>query len=531
MNQVEVKRRQIQSWSYLLGLVAILLFGRMLGDNGIAYMAAAYECFAFLWVILGRNVPDALGRMLRGRSARGQYKNAFRVRRYAMLFQVILGLIGSLILAFAGGFLIDRVFLMPHGAVLAMVLAPAFFLRMTGAVLLGYFQGEGSELPTAVSGLLRQIFWLGFGLFFGNLLKTYGQKVSALLGQEDFTAMYGAMGVAVAAVLSEVLIVLFLLIVYRGSSRKAKNPPMEGMRTTDSFGSLLRILYGSMAGTILVQLFAGLPLWLGVIFLQKSAADKAVSIMNYGGYFGKYLAVCGIFLLLMDVMLISVSAKVHAFLKKDELRYARSIFQGGLHLTVVQGLFDAVFLTAMGSQLAGIFCESNVETVASMLSLGAFAVFFAGLADYFSRLLLLHGRWHLVLAGLGIMDIVFVICAVLFFNAGHLGIQSLIYAGLIAGGVLCAVLGFFACRQLGMGIDWLQSFAIPAGCACAVGLAALFLGKAVTPHLGNTVTVLLCLVVSFFLYWFLLFLFRNFREQELKLLPGGKLIKAFGRML
>ena len=41
MNQVEVKRRQIQSFSYVLACINIWVFGKSIGDNGLGYLVAA----------------------------------------------------------------------------------------------------------------------------------------------------------------------------------------------------------------------------------------------------------------------------------------------------------------------------------------------------------------------------------------------------------------------------------------------------------------------------------------------------------
>lgn len=63
MNQVEVKRRQIQSFSYVLACINIWVFGKSIGDNGLGYLAAAVLVFALFWVLTGKNLPDRMGRM------------------------------------------------------------------------------------------------------------------------------------------------------------------------------------------------------------------------------------------------------------------------------------------------------------------------------------------------------------------------------------------------------------------------------------------------------------------------------------
>lgn len=88
-------------------------------------------------------------------------------------------------------------------------------------------------MPSAVSCVLRQVFYLGLGLLFLGIFGNYGEKVSLLLKRDDFTAMYGAMGVALGILISELLVTLFLFVIYRGSmSGRRENE--NGMKGTDS---------------------------------------------------------------------------------------------------------------------------------------------------------------------------------------------------------------------------------------------------------------------------------------------------------
>ena len=151
MNQVEVKRRQIQSFSYVLACINIWVFGKSIGDNGLGYLAAAVLVFALFWVLTGKNLPDRMGRMLRSRNARGQYRNVSRMRKNMMLFQIAEGLLGTVLCMSLGWILLEKVFLVPYGSMILWILSPALFLRCIQSVFLGYFQSEGSEMPSAVS--------------------------------------------------------------------------------------------------------------------------------------------------------------------------------------------------------------------------------------------------------------------------------------------------------------------------------------------------------------------------------------------
>ena len=154
MNQVEIKRRQAQAVSVILTLLTLAVVARMIGYNGVAYTAAAVEAFAMMWLVIGGNLTEALGRLLRVRKSKGQYRNVEKLRRNTMIFHMFFGLLGSVLLLVGADWIAENILQMQHSTFILMVLSPAIFLRTVSAVLLGYFQGEGSELPTAAAGKL-----------------------------------------------------------------------------------------------------------------------------------------------------------------------------------------------------------------------------------------------------------------------------------------------------------------------------------------------------------------------------------------
>ncbi len=530
MNQVEVKRRQIQLLSMSLGLVIIWILGKSIGDNGVAYLMAALEGFAFLWVIIGGNVSDALGKLLRSRNVKGQYKNAAKMRSSIMVFQGILGLIGSGLFLVLAQVLSENILRVPYSKFIMMILAPVIFLRSIGAVLLGVFQGEGSELPTALTGILRQLFVLGLGLVFGKIMVNYGGKVSKLLGQEAFTSMYGAMGVAIAVLVTEVLLLLFLLVLYRGSSKGRRKKDNEGgMKTTDSFGGQVFSLYGSMGAAILFSLLLFLPLWLGIIFYQKSVTDRYASAYHYGIYMGKYLAICGGLCILLMAVVLPIAARTVSMLRKEEARQGRNIFQSGLKIAWGSSLYFTVFCAVMSKQLAGVISENNLEELAGMLAAGSAIILFGVTAYYCHVILKYTGRRFWVLGGFAVADMVFAIVLILGLKGA--GIMALVYGGLVWSGILAVGLCILTCMRLRTGLDWQRTVAIPVGSACVIGLLQFLLGKAFTPHLGNLVTLIVLFILSWLLYWVAVLFLRCFEEQELQLIPGGKLLHGLGQLL
>lgn len=531
MNQVEVKRRQIEAFAYMIGLTGCIVFGKILGNGGITYLVVSLECISLLWTVVSGALPESLGRIIKGRSAKGQYRNAACIRRRAMVVQIIMGaVLGFLCIALAEP-LAKNFLNIPYSGLIITVLVPAFLLRVASDVCKGYFLGQGSELPAAVSAVLRQVLFLGFGLLFIGVLGNYGEKVSKLLGDEAYHSMYRSVGIAVSFGVTELLVFVFLLIVFIGTRKSAGKQEKEGMKKTDSLVDTVRILYGTRGVPVLILLLLQLPLWMGMVLYRKKEVGPDVFAENYGAYAGKYLVICGLAVVIGYLCLIAANARTAGCLRKDDLRYAKSSFLGGFQIGAALTLYLAVFTAMMAGQLAGAFYGAEQKTAVSMLKQGSALIVIAVLGLYFGRLLLLTGRKYQLLAALGGMDVLFLLLAVILLNVGKCGAFALVYAFLAAGAVFCLATGFFCCRILRVGIDWMRLVVIPVGAACAAGLLCMLLGKGFTPHLGNGITAILSFLLSFSIYWVILLFLRCFKASDLKAVPGGKLILKMGQTL
>lgn len=531
MNQAEIRRRQAEGLSVILALLTMAVAARVTGENGVAYIVTALEIMGLVWIVISGKVSDTLGRLLRIRNAKGQYKNGMKMRKNVFLVQAVLGLAGSLLLLLFAGELAEGLFGMQYSVFILMVLAPAVFLRTVSSVLLGFFRGEGSELPAAISAVLRQLFILGFGLLFGKMLGDYGDKVSDLLLQSNFSSMYGGVGIAIAISLTEGFIVLFLLLIYKRNRKPKADLREDGMRFTDSFWDSIRAFLTSRGPQLGIQLLAFLPLPLGLLFLQKAAAGADEAAVEYGAYLSGYVVVCGIVICILFMAMLPVAGKIIVCLRKEEQRYARQLFQSGTHLLTAHGAVCAVCLTVLSSQVGALVSPEVSAQVGKMLAAGAALILFLPLAFYFGKLLVLTGRKLLVLGALAIADIVYVLSVTVFLNAGKMGVMALVCGGLLGTGVLCVLLGVLLYRQLRCHFDWLQVLVLPAGAVCVAGVVGMLAAKLLTPHLGNLVTILLTLLLSGAVCWILLLLLRNFKEQELEAMPGGRILYALGQLL
>lgn len=530
MNHVEVKRRQIQAFSYILSLITLIAAGRILGDHGVAYLAVAVESFTFLLLILAHNVPDTLGRMLRNRNTKGQYKNAAKIRKIIMLFQCGAGFIGSTALFLLSDLLEQNVWKVPYTSFLMKISAPVLFLRVISGVLEGYFQGSGTEMPTVAVSVLRQIFWLGLGLLFGNILQNYGEKVSALLLNDRISSMYGAAGFLLGMLLTEALLLLFLFLIYMASRRKTSGNG-DGLKMTERFGSSVGALYGNMINSILIYLLIKLPIWLGLLLLMRNTENNTRSVVEFGVYYGKYLTVCALPVILTEALMLPLIARVSANFRREEYRFARDVYGIGLHISVVYTLFAAVFTAVLAEQIAKVFFTEEVLLAAQMLRTGSSLIIFVVLAAYFLRVLITTGKQILVLSVMGIYGISSCVGLVICLKAIKQGSLGLVWSGIACTAILCILSAILAFRQMHAKPELIPHLAVPAAASGVTGLLFMLLGKFVTPHLGDLVTLILCLALGLLVYWLILLLLRSFRPYELDLIPAGGLLKKLARLI
>ena len=427
------------------------------------------------------------------------------MRRNMMLFQMALGLLAALLCAAVGYAVLEKVFRIPYGSMILWILCPALFFRCIQSVFLGCFQGEGSEMPSAVSAVLRQVFYLGLGLLFLGIFGNYGEKVSLLLKRDDFTAMYGAMGVALGILISELLVTLFLFVIYRGSmSGRRENE--NGMKGTDSFAGQIGSLFPGIGGDILRQLLFLLPLWLGLILFQLFPT------------------------LILYMGMLPAIARTGAHLKKKEDRFAKSVFQAGLQGVFLHGFIFTIVTAVLALPIAQALDNTASTQLADMFAKGSSLILWLLLIRYCSEILRMTGKGYLVLAGYGIMDIVFVIAETVLFNLDNAGSLSIVLGSVISMACGAVFLCVVVCLQMKTWPDAIRSLAIPAGCSLACGLLAFGLQKIMLPHLGAVVTVLLELVITLLLYWFLLMMLRCFKGSDFSYIPCGRLMRKLGKM-
>ena len=531
MNQMEIRKKQFGILGKILGFVVAIMLVRLIGDLGMAYFAAALEVYILLQMLFIAGIPDCMARLIRSRMMKGQYKNAGKVTKVALIYCLVIGIVGSLFLFLSADSLMGLCKL-PEAALTLKILAAAFFLQSLCAMMQGYFQGMGTAMPSMIFGIIKQIFCLSFSLLFAHMMHDYGEKVTALLHNEKFAGMYGASGAAIGFPCALLLSFCFLFAIYISAERRARRRNRDGMRLTEDGIEVLRILLVSLIPMSGILFFFRLPVMAGMVFYQNKVQGDLAAFSAYGAYYGRYLTLVGLFSVLALFAVAGVENRVLYSVRKEESKNARSYLAGGMQALFLLSACFAMFLLVLAPGMQQLFFGKNAgEQAVGYLRSGFAVVLFLPMGIYFADVLTGIGRIKTVLLNTRVSFILFLLAANIGLQALEGNILALVYAMLVFTAANCLLNGFFLLQALRCSPKWLTLLVLPAAAAFVSGICIFLLNKVIAPAVGDALSTLFCILLGGVVYLILLFVLRCIREEDLDVLPGGSVLQKIGILL
>lgn len=557
MNQMDIKRKQLVCYTYIIGIIGMMGMGRLLGDDGLACLAVAMEGISFFSLLVTFGASDVIARMQKNRRNKGQYKGVARMRKQLLVTQGVTGILLTVFFLLATDLLAEKIFRVPYSVSAMKILAPVIVFQSFQAVLLGYFLGRGSQMPFLVSAVMRQGFFMVFGSVFGKRFADYGAKVSGLLKNSRYGGMYGAMGVALGMLITEVLVLLFLFIIYMGSDRKAdEQKSQEGLRRTESTADILTVFYGSrwqgmcMVLPVLLAVAIGAVMYLGSVsklFSDVSALVQAAepggemvplaglgvdeAIAGYGSFFGKCFLLCAVFVLIMAARCFSVYGRLGVAIRREDIRYCRDVASSGLHYVWVVGLYITVTMAVMAPQMAAGFFPGRDAGVDVMLRFGGILVLLAALAVVFSVILVAHGEWIILMGMLGIWLILDLILQRVFVKISQYSVTGILIGAMVATGILVAGLVAYCIWRERIHIEYIRILGIPLIGAGIMGLAMMLITKLLGAHMSQLMSLVVAALLGAIVYGAILVSTRNIRESEISILYGKQVRNLLKRII
>ncbi|MBE5842424.1 MAG: polysaccharide biosynthesis protein [Butyrivibrio sp.] len=362
-----LKQAGILAIAGIISRVIGLLYGSplaaIIGDEGNGYYGAAYNVYTIILLISAYSIPSAMSKIISGKLAVKEYRNAHRIFKCALVYVAIVGGIGSLILFFGADILATG-----NSALVLRFFAPTIFVFGFLGVLRGYFQAHRTMVPTSISQLIEQIL---------NAIVSVGGALilTNIAGNEDLTkrAVYGAIGSAIGTGSGVVIALLFMYFVYcvnrKGIHKRVDADTHEDIPTSEIFRLILMIVTPFIISTAIYNLSSYLNnVFFNRILMNVRQIDEQKVASMYGIFIRKSMLITNIPIAFASAAASAMMPELSAAFSKGDKAEVRDIVSRVLRVIYMIAVPCAVGLFALARPVITIlFPQRSSIGEASML--------------------------------------------------------------------------------------------------------------------------------------------------------------------
>lgn len=157
----------------IIGMLYKVSLSRLYGPVGGGLLSNAYELYIPLFTLATAGFPIAVSRMVSESMSQGRYRDIRRIKKVAVPFFIVTGIIGFLLMILFSFFYV-RYIKAPDAFISTLALAPAIFFGCLVSAYRGYYEGMRNMLPTSISEIVEAFVKLAVGYSLAYLMMNYG---------------------------------------------------------------------------------------------------------------------------------------------------------------------------------------------------------------------------------------------------------------------------------------------------------------------------------------------------------------------
>lgn len=516
----------------LIGLIYRVPMQRTIGDAGMGYYSAAFQIYSLMLIISSYSLPVAVSKLIAGYTARDEYKNAKRIYNCSMLFACFTGGITCLIVFFCADFLAGLIKL-PKSAIALRILAPTLLVVAIMGVMRGFFQGNGSMVPTATSQLVEQIINAIVSVVAAKFLFDYGLGVSGLLRDDDYAAAYGAAGGTLGTSAGALAGLICLIIVYLISKRDFNyRVRHDENRHSDTFGRMLFALILTVLPVLLSTTVYNLSdiLDQGIFnYVMDTKGLSEVKAEHWGIFSTKYKVLTNVPVALASAVCSSMMPSLTGCIRREEYKIARRKVSLAMRFTMILSIPCAVGLAVLGKPIISTLFQGEVDIPATMLKIGSIAVVFYSMSTLSNGVLQGIDKLNIPVRNAAIALVLHVGILYFMLDVFNMGLYGVVISCVLFALIMC-ILNWLAIRKyLNYQQEIVRTFVIPTVSSIFMGLVAWLSNFLISKALSSFVSLAISIALSVCVYFVLLIKLKGVKEKEIRSFPGGNLMAAIVR--
>ena len=523
----------------IIGMVYRIPVTRILGPVGNSYYSAAYEVYSMVLLISSFSLPLAVSKLVSARMAAGQAKAAYKIFKCTLLFALVSGGIGALLIFFGAGFFSDVLVNTPESKLALQVLAPTILVVAIMGCLRGYFQGLGTMVPTAVSQIVEQVINAAVSIGAAWALFHYGQKLDTLLGTETAAYAYGAagstLGTGLGALSGLILLVLLILAYRRFMKRKMAS---DRSRSEESTAGIYYMLFLTIMPVILSTAVYNLS---GII--DQGIFKHLMVFKNYesmkidelwGIYSGEYKLLTNVPIAVASAMASStIPVLTRARVAKDR-REMRKKTENAIRFVMVICIPCAVGLSVLAEPILQLLfgAKDHLQLSALLLQTGSISVTLYGMSTLTNGILQGMDKMRLPVIHAAVSLVLHVVLLIFMVMVPNMNIHAVVWANIFFAFLMCVLNSRSIAKYMRYRQEVVRTFLIPAAASAIMGVAAFAVHKGIMMVLkSNAVATLAACVAAVIVYAVVLLLLKGLSEEELSGFPKGRTLVSVAKKL
>lgn len=522
----------------IIGIAYRIPMINIIGDEGMGYYGTAFNVYNIALLLSSYSLPLAVSKMVSVRLARKQYRNSVRILRAALVYATVVGALAAAVIWFGADFFAREVFFMPYAAFALKTLAPTVWIMAYLGVFRGYYQGQGTMVPTALSQVFEQIVNAIVSVAAGSWLFNQAIKVEILKGESGsgYSNSWGAAGGTIgtgAGAFTALVFLLLLFAAYQRTIRKKVRRDRSG--SLESYGTITKILFFTVVPVVVSSAIYNVNSVLDnglLAYNFKSLGMEEEFISQWGVYTGKYHLLINVPMAVSNALSSSLIPSVSRAVATGDRRMVKKKVAAAIRFSLLIAIPSAVGLTVLAGPVNNLLFSGDNDLAVQMTLYGSIAVVFYSVSTVTNailqgidrmRLPIVHALTALVLhlAAMEVMVLVF-----------HMGIFSMVFANILFAVIMCFLNHRSIRKILGYRQEVKKTILLPAAASAVMGVAAVGVYKLI--HLGiqsNAVCTLGAVAAAVAVYGVLLVKLGCLDEDELHQMPGGtRLLQMFRKL-
>ncbi|MGF0034625.1 putative polysaccharide biosynthesis protein [Bariatricus sp. SGI.154] len=521
----------------IIGAVYRIPLTNIVGTEGMGYYNVAFSIYTVALMLTSYSLPLAVSKLVSARIAVGQYRNAYKVFRCAMMFALLAGGLVSLIIFLGADFIATTVMSMDMSVYALRVLAPCILVVALLGVLRGFFQGIGSMVPTAISQVLEQVVNAVASIVGAYLLLQAGKNIAETRGDKSYGAAYAAAGGTIGTIAGAffaLLTVALIFLAYRKIFKRKMR--RDRSRKKENYKRIYKVLFLTIAPVILSATVYNISDFLDTAIFNNIMAAQGFKKTEYAslmGIFGsQYNTLINVPLSVSSALAASLIPSLVATVQTGSRKQVHNKINTVTRFNMMIAIPCAVGFIVLAKPIMDLlfFTEDN-KTAALMLQMGAISVVFFCLSTVTNSVLQGLDDMMTPVKNAAISLLIHTISLFLMMVVFKWNIYAVVLSKIVFSGAICILNAHALRERIGYVQEKKRTFVIPIIASAIMGAVTVVIHLLFELFAGERIATVISLFVAMITYGVTMVLLGGITEEEMLGMPKGATLVSICRKL